>query len=64
MKNFILKTITWIMGIVWCICLCAVNTERPVVFLLIFGISSAWLVFFMWANDFIAKDGEENAVDR
>ena len=63
MKNFILKTITWIIGILWFICLCAVNMERPAVFLLIFGIATAWLVFFMWANDFIAKDSDEDAVD-
>lgn len=53
MKNFILKAVTWFMGIVWFICLSAVTMERPAVFLLIFGISTAWLVYFAWANDWI-----------
>lgn len=53
MRNFILKAITLFVGLVWLISLSAVTVERPEVFLLIFGISSAWLVFFAWANDWI-----------
>lgn len=63
MKNFILRTITWIAAIVWFICISAVNTDRPVVFLLVFGTSTAWLAYFAWANDFL-EGGETDAVDR
>lgn len=50
-KNFILKSITNIMIIIFLICLCA-DTHTKISFMLL-AISGLWLGLMAWANGYI-----------
>lgn len=49
MKNFILKTVTWLAAIVWLVSACMVDSESwiPTINVIV---CSAWLSVFIYAN--------------
>ena len=52
-KNFILKTITTIMAIIFIISACALDSHSWIPGILC-AVSAAWLALFCYANDFEA----------
>lgn len=55
-KNFVLKTVTSIAGIIFVLSICALDSPNfvlPVVCLLVSGL---WLAVFSWANGYLDSD--------
>lgn len=50
MKNFILKTITIIMAIMFFFCVCCLDSRNALPFYIGAGVSSIWLLLFLYAN--------------
>lgn len=58
-KNFILKTISYIMGAVFILGACALDSEgTPVPFLMVL-VSMLWLTLFAVANGYFEMDGDD-----
>lgn len=49
-KRIILKSITWIMGLIFILSICALDSEAFYIPLITMGISGAWLYLMAWAN--------------
>lgn len=58
MKNIILKTTAYIMGILWIVSACALDSASWIPFYVCCG-SGAWLVLFAYANKMFT--GQEEA---
>lgn len=58
-KNFILKTISYIMGVVFILGACAVDSEGTYIPFLMMGVSMLWLTLFAIANGYFEWDGDE-----
>lgn len=60
-KNFILKAISYFMGMVFILGDCALDSEGTNVPFLMIAVSMMWLVFFGYANGCFGKGGENES---
>lgn len=59
-KNFILKAISYFMGMVFILGACALDSEGTNVPFLMIVVSMMWLLPFGYANGCFGKGGDEN----
>ncbi len=57
-RNYILKTFTLIMGIVFMLSICSLDSDSWIPFVAI-AISGGWLWLYAWANGYVYNDDEE-----
>lgn len=60
LKNFILKTISYIMGLVFILGACALDSEGTNIPFLMVVVSMMWLIPFGYANGFFETEGDED----
>ena len=50
-----MKTITWIMGIIFLCCMCAADSSNLLVLFILMGVSGGWLILVAYANGWIME---------